>query len=1147
MNIIVLISLFISCVNAFFLSKRSVCNNADEVSRNIFFGYWSAAKTNDHKTDALTAIYNFWVALENSPNKQSFYYSIGDIVAYMWVGSMVQNQGFRENAMQLMTNEVKNNGMPAQIYMEYIGDDPMKSFGVVINSGGSSKLGDIQRAVKNWSCNKPYSTYTGSAVWSGKSICYLSYANRKKEENDESVGNCYYNKIKSGINPADDSKVPGEYLKAYNPNLDFSALAVGQPYCYSEGKSPDFRLLKNSNGTCATYYVKSGDTCSAISAKYSPLKVSDIESYNKNTYGWKGCSALQLNQAICVSSGNSPRPVANPKAECGPLAPGDLYMAECPNKACCSDYGFCGLTSEFCEIKDSNASPGARGCYSNCGYGTLPTRKASSFKRVAYWLDTTNALNSDVFDIDGYDIVHYSFASINSDMSISVGSGFDEFLNIGAKKIIAFGGWDFSTDPSTYQLFRTAVSSGRQTFANNLNNFMNKYNLDGFHFDWEYPSEPDIPGIPAGSKDEGKNYNELFKLLDSTKLKSIALPASYWYLKGFPLSDLDKNMDYFVLMNYDYVGQWDYGKYGTGIGCHCDRLITEQSIKMIQKSGIDTTKLYGGLANYGRSFKLANTNCKSYLCGFTGPASGATAGSITNTPGFLAISEIDKLTFSETAYNSTSKCFYGIYNGGKEWVAWMHDSDMKYTEDWYREIGLGGSALWLFNYYDQNKMNDDYYETDWDDYDFTLTGEFSINIEDEYTNSNDCKYTLDDIIGDTNDPCYKEKVVSQAVNDLDQKNQLISTILNDYNNYIKYYEAYIRSYYDAVMVSYEKWIVNEGALQVYFTYLKDESDIVITPLKRNYENETLTNITIYLKPFMSTVINGTEIKDVYTDDVLDMLTNNSTLDLRKRYDQPDVSGEPGKQDSYDTGRYGGDVHIKNCVIENKDKIAAMKNFYEYSGYNITTEALVQRKDSKKFTLEKSDFTYYFDHSTILDSRKMYPNILEHISSNNVTDIQGLINHAKYMIGKENIFKIYDILELSLPYIDIAEIANTTYVEGKKQKEKYDKAKKLEILGIVMGILGGLGFFLGPAASAVFELTIMTANLIAIQEITGTLSAEDIGLSMLGLLGPVFSGVRGDLSFVTMSAKFSRTDKLTETLGSFKAVKNVREKFYKGLC
>lgn len=35
----------------------------------------------------------------------------------------------------------------------------------------------------------------------------------------------------------------------------------------------------------------------------------------------------------------------------------------------------------------------------------------------------------------------------------------------------------------------------------------------------------------------------------------------------------------------------------------------------------------------------------------------------------------------------------------------MKELDIKYTEDWYREIGLGGTALWIHNYHSKNKEN----------------------------------------------------------------------------------------------------------------------------------------------------------------------------------------------------------------------------------------------------------------------------------------------------------------------------------------------------------------------------------------------------------------------------------------------------------
>lgn len=39
------------------------------------------------------------------------------------------------------------------------------------------------------------------------------------------------------------------------------------------------------------------------------------------------------------------------------------------------------------------------------------------------------------------------------------------------------------------------------------------------------------------------------------KSVSIAAPASYWYLKGFPIAHISKVVDYIVYMTYDLHGQ----------------------------------------------------------------------------------------------------------------------------------------------------------------------------------------------------------------------------------------------------------------------------------------------------------------------------------------------------------------------------------------------------------------------------------------------------------------------------------------------------------------------------------------------------------------------------------------------------------------
>ena len=93
----------------------------------------------------------------------------------------------------------------------------------------------------------------------------------------------------------------------------------------------------------------------------------------------------------------------------------------------------------------------------------------------------------------------------------------------------------------------------------------------------EYPGEPDIPGLPAGGPDDGKNYLAFLKLVKSKlpagKTLSIAAPASFWYLKQFPIKQISEVVDYIVYMTYDLHGQWDAGsKHAKYVAASCPRV-----------------------------------------------------------------------------------------------------------------------------------------------------------------------------------------------------------------------------------------------------------------------------------------------------------------------------------------------------------------------------------------------------------------------------------------------------------------------------------------------------------------------------------------------------------------------------------------------
>lgn len=56
------------------------------------------------------------------------------------------------------------------------------------------------------------------------------------------------------------------------------------------------------------------------------------------------------------------------------------------------------------------------------------------------------------------------------------------------KRVLSFGGWAFSTAPTTAPIFRNGVTDAqRKTFADNVVKFISDEGLDGIDFDWEYP------------------------------------------------------------------------------------------------------------------------------------------------------------------------------------------------------------------------------------------------------------------------------------------------------------------------------------------------------------------------------------------------------------------------------------------------------------------------------------------------------------------------------------------------------------------------------------------------------------------------------------------------------------------------------------
>ncbi|KAL7928246.1 chitinase [Trichoderma chlorosporum] len=568
--------------------------------------------------------------------------------------------------------------------------------------GDLTALASVQDAVRTWSQGQcatgfPLSPTSTSSIKTMEkrftlSTRHLSPRTNRKTTQVVSGDSCASLAKKSGISAANFAK--------YNPSKTLcSTLAVGQYVCCSSGNLPDMTPKPNSNGSCASYLIKSGDFCSSIAASHS-ITVANIESCNKKTWGWMGCDDLPAQINICLSTGTPPLPASVANAQCGPQVPGTkkptgsqtlTSLNPCILNVCCDKWGQCGITDDFCtQVNSSSGAPGTskagtNGCISNCGSDIVSGTALKNFMKLGYyesWQKDPSCLRMDVESLQGYDytVVHFAFANISEtyDVDIStVKAGFEIFAN-----------WSFSTALDSYPIFRTAVTeANRQKFANNVVAFVIKYGLDGADFDWEYPGMRD-----AGDGDRYLPFlSSLKNMMPAGTTVSIAAPASFWYLKGFPIAKMSKILDYIVYITYDLHGQWDYINAWANPGCptgnclrsHVNRTETLQALALITKARVPSSKVIVGLASYGRSFKMTNAKCTGPTCTFTGPDSGATPGKCTAVARYISIAEINDLVATGNAtthYDEISDSNIAVY--GQNWVGYINSSVLGGTTNW---------------------------------------------------------------------------------------------------------------------------------------------------------------------------------------------------------------------------------------------------------------------------------------------------------------------------------------------------------------------------------------------------------------------------------------------------------------------------------